>query len=84
MTGKEVSSNVKSTLAIAINNSNLSYVKYINMFNLKKNVYVLLKTEFMILLHKRKSGLSLGCVCHEHGAANEDITFMKINTQYTN
>lgn len=55
------------------------------MFNLKKNVYVLLITEFMILLHKRKSGLGVGCVCHEHGAAIiEDITFMKINTQYTN
>lgn len=45
------------------------------MFNLKKNVYVLLLTEFMILLHKRKSGLSLGCVCHEHGAANRGYHF---------
>lgn len=45
------------------------------MFNLKKNVYVLLITEFMILLHKRKSGLSLGCVCREHGAANRGYHF---------
>lgn len=29
----------------------------------------------MILLHKRKSGLSLGCVCHEHGAANRGYHF---------
>lgn len=65
LTGKEVSS--KSKWAIAINNSKnilqLPLVKYIIMINIfKKPVYVLLITEFMILLDKRKSGLSLGCL----------------------
>lgn len=40
------------------------------MFNLKKNVYVLFIMEFMILLYKRKFGLSLGCVCYEYGVVN--------------